>query len=255
MKIGFLQYAPITGDKKANLNKIKNLLRGVEADLIVLPEMGMTGYTTETREDLINASESINGNLISELTLVAKEHDLCLIVGFPENIEDNIYNTSVAIGPEGVIAKQQKAHLFMEENGCFEMGTTKPSLFNWKGFNIGIGVCYDYMFPEFWRKIALEGADLFCNTANFVFDYGFKIMQARSIENGVFSITVNRTGEEWGIKYKGGSEIVDNRGNVLVKANDSEEKAYVVEVDLANSRDKQWNRLNNLFKDRREDLY
>ncbi len=255
MKIGFLQYAPITGDKKANLKKIRKLLAETEAELFVLPEMGTTGYPTSTREELLNNAEDDKGFLVSELTKIAKEHNACLIVGIPEIIEDKVYNTSVVVGPDGLITKQQKAHLFMEEQGCFEKGYTKPTLFEWKGFKIGVGVCYDYMFPEFWRKIALDGADLFCNTANFVFDYGFRVMQVRSIENGVFSITVNRVGSEGEILYKGGSEIVDNRGNILVKANNFEEKAYVLDLDLSLSRDKQWNKLNNLFKDRREDLY
>lgn len=255
MKIGFLQYSSVTAKKEENLSKIKNLLVGVKADIFVLPEMGTTGYPTNTREELLANAESDQGYLVEELTKIAKEHDTCLIVGIPEIINDKVYNTSVAVGPTGLIAKHQKSHLFMEEKGCFEPGQTPPAIFEWRGAKIGVGICYDYMFPEFWRKLGLDGADLFCNTANFVFDYGFRIMQVRSIENGVFSITVNRTGTEGEIVYKGGSEIVDNRGNILVKANNFEEKAYVVDVDLSLSKNKQWNRINNLYEDRREDLY
>lgn len=250
-----MQYAPATGDKKKNLGTIKKLLKGIDVDLVVLPEMGTTGYPTSSKEELLKKAETMDGPLIKSLTELAKEHGTCLIVGMPEIVGEDVYNTTVAVGPEGLLKKHQKTHLFMEEKKFFKGGTTEPSLFNWRGANIGMGVCYDYMFPEFWRKLALEGADLFCNTANFVFDYGFRVMEVRAIENGVFSITVNRIGEEDEIVYKGGSEIVDNRGNILVKANEHEEKVYVVEVDLNLSKDKQWNRINNLFADRREDLY
>lgn len=255
MKIGFIQYSPVVGDKYKNLEKIKYLLQDTKADLFVLPEMGTTGYTTNTRDDLLNTAESLNGFLIAELTKIAKENDTCLIVGMPEIIDDKVYNTSVVVGPDGLITKHQKSHLFMEEIGVFEPGQTKPTLFEWRGSKIGLGICYDYMFPEFWRTLGLGGADLFCNTANFFFDYGFRLMQVRSIENGVFSITANRTGTEDNFVYKGGSEIVDNTGKILVKADESEEKAYVVDIDLALSRNKQWNKYNNLFGDRRVDLY
>jgi predicted amidohydrolase len=255
MKVGFIQYAPVTGDKEKNLEKIKTLIKGEKADIFVLPEMGMTGYPTGTREELVSNAETMDGPLVKSLIQIAKENDTCLVVGMPEIVDDKIFNTTVAVNKDGLLAKYQKAHLFMEEKNCLDSGTTQPVIFKLQGFKIALGICYDYMFPEFWRKLALAQADLFCNTANFVFDYGFRVMQVRSIENGVFSITVNRVGEEDGILYRGGSEIVDNRGNILVKANETEEKAYTKEVDLNLSKDKQWNRLNNLFADRREDIY
>jgi predicted amidohydrolase len=136
----------------------------------------------------------------------------------------------------------------------FDAGTTKPKTFKWRGVRIGLGVCYDYMFPEFWRILALQKADLFCNTANFVFNYGFKMMQARSIENGVFSITVNRTGKERGQKFSGGSEIVDNKGNIFKKSG-AKEEIFVFELDLLKSRNKKWNKYNDLIKDRRPRMY
>lgn len=255
MKIGFVQYAPVVGDKKKNLQIIKRLLKNVSADLLVLPEMGMTGYPDKTKEDLINQAESTDGFLVEELTKLAKEKDMCLIVGMPEIDGDKVYNTSIVVGPEGLITKHQKSHLFMEERKNFTEGTTKPTLFEWRGAKVGLGICYDYMFPEFWRTLGLSGAQLFCNTANFVSEYGFPMMQARSIENGVFSITTNRIGMDGEQMFKGGSEIVDNRGHVLEKANEFEEAVEVVEVDLDQANDKVWNKINDLFGDRRADLY
>lgn len=255
MKIGLVQFAPLVGDSMSNLQKIDKLLSGVEADLFVLPEMGTTGYPTSSHEELISKSESIDGNIVRVLTEIANKNNCCIIVGMPEIIGDSIYNTSVVVGPNGLIAKHQKSHLFMDEVEHFAPGTTQPTLFEWQGAKIGLGICYDYMFPEFWRKLGLAGANLFCNTANFVYDYGFQVMKVRSIENGVFSITVNRIGTDAGINYKGGSEIVDNKGNILFKASNSEEQVYVVDIDLKQSKNKVWNKINDLYKDRRLDLY
>lgn len=255
MKIGFLQYAPATGNVAGNLKKIKKLLGKTEADILVLPEMALTGYPTSTKEELLKVAKSINQDTIDYIVDLAKKSDACIILGMPEYIDGKVYNTTMSIGPKGIISKHQKSHLFMEEKKHFTEGTTKPHVFNWRGANIGVGVCYDYMFPEFWRKMGLVGVDLFCNTANFVSEYGFPVMRVRSIENGVFSITVNRVGSEDGTFYKGGSEIVDNRGNVLIKANDFEEKVYIREVNLDLAKDKIWNKINDLLEDRRPDLY
>lgn len=255
MKIGYIQYSPVVGDKEKNLETIKRLIKNVSGDLFVLPEMGLTGYPDSTKEKLLAHSEKLDGYLVKELTEIAKENNTCIIVGMPEVEDDNVYNTTVAVGPEGLIASHRKSHLFTEEKNNFTPGTNKPFLFELNGNKIGIGVCYDYMFPEFWRKMALDGARLFCNTANFVSNYGFPMMCARSIENGVFSITTNRIGTEGKETYRGGSEIVDNRGNVLAKASATEEEIKVVEVDLSEADNKTWNEINNLMNDRREELY
>jgi predicted amidohydrolase len=254
MKIGFAQFSPIFGDKKVNIQKIEELITSIKANIIVLPEMCTTGYMVSARDELKSLAETIRGETVKNISRIAKQNNCCLIFGMPELCGNKIFSTAVAIGPSGILAKHQKSHLFLKEKLLFDKGTTKPTLFKWRGVKIGLGVCYDYMFPEYWRALALKDADLFCNTANFVFDYGFKMMQARSIENGVFSITVNRIGEERGQKFSGGSEIIDNRGRALLKA-DNFECVSIVDVDIRKSRNKKWNKYNDLLSDRRTDLY
>ncbi len=255
MKIGFIQFAPRFGNKKTNLKKIRRLIASVGTDLLVFPEMCTTGYMVKNKMELRKLAEVIpNGQTIRELTQIAKENNSCLIVGMPEIYRGKIFSTAVVISPKGVIAKHQKSHLFLKEKFLFNKGETKPTLFKWKGINIGLGVCYDYMFPEYWRTLALKKADIFCNVANFVYDYGFTLMRSRSIENGVYSITVNRTGIERGQKFRGGSEIISNRGKIIKKSGRREE-IYVVDLNLLKSRNKKWNKYNDLLEDRRLEMY
>ncbi len=254
MKIGYVQFDPQFGEKSKNIAKIKELVENAKADLLVLPEMCITGYMVSSREELLSLAEPLNGNSVKELICIAKDNNACLIFGMPELRDGKVFSSAIAVGPEGVITRHQKSHLFLKEKLLFDIGMTKPTLFEWRGVRIGLGVCYDYMFPEYWRSLALEGADIFCNTANFVFDYGFTMMRARSIENGVFSIIVNRIGKERGQIFQGGSEIIDNRGATLSKA-DTAEAVVVIDVDIERSRNKKWNQYNDLFKDRRIDLY
>lgn len=255
MKIGYIQFAPKIGNKRRNLAKIESLVAGTRADLFVLPELCTTGYMFKDKKELKKLAEKIPGSTSTRLIEIAKKNKCCLVVGMPEFLGGKIFNTVIAVSSKGIIAKHQKTHLFMKEKLLFAPGETKPKIFKWKGGKIGLGICYDYMFPEFWRKLALQKADLFCNSANFVSNYGFRMMQARSIENGVFSITVNRTGKERGQKFRGESEVVDNRGNVIKKSGKGEE-VYAVNLNLSKARNKKWkNKYNDLIKDRRPEMY
>ena len=186
---------------------------------------------------------------------IAKKAKTTLAVGMPEIENGKYYNTSVVIGARGYVAKHQKTHLFYKESKFFEKGKTKPTLFELGKYKIGLGVCYDYMFPEFWRFLALKGADLFVNTANYKYDYGLRLMQTRAIENGVVTINTNRIGTERGLTFRGGSIIVNARGKILKQASTNKTEIFVVDVDLNQSRNKKWNPYNDLFKDRRPDMY
>lgn len=255
MKVGFAQFDCKRGDKEKNLATIERLTKRASSDILVFPELCTTGYKLKNKTYARALAESIPaGPTVERLVKIARENDMLIIAGMVELVGNSFADTSIVVGPGGYIAKHQKTHLFLREKEIFMSGLTHPKVFSWRGARIGLGVCYDYMFPEFWRSLALQGADLFCNTANFVYNYGFKMMQARAIENGVFSICSNRIGTERGTLFLGGSEIVDNHGNILAKAK-SQETIVVFDVDLKKSRNKKWNPYNDLFLDRRPDLY
>lgn len=253
MKIAIAQLTPRLGDKKYNLKKIKDAVCEAASDLVVFPEMTTTGYVLSKKE-LNNLAEPINGETTEELIKISKKFNCALVVGMPEKSNRKIFNTAVVIGQNRFIAKHQKTHLFLKEKLYFSPGETNPTLFKLQNTKIGLGICYDYMFPEYWRKLALQGAQIFINPANFVFQYGFYMMRARAIENGVFSICVNRTGAERGQNFFGESEISDNRGNVLYKADDSE-VVKTIYINPQKSNNKRWNKYNDLFLDRRPEMY
>ncbi|MFH1252797.1 MAG: nitrilase-related carbon-nitrogen hydrolase [Candidatus Uhrbacteria bacterium] len=255
MKIGLGQFAPRFDDKNYNLKQIEKIVSSASVDLWVFPEMSVTGYMVNNRKELLDLSEEISSSpSIEKLQEVARINKTVLLVGLPEKIGREIFNTVVVVGPDGLITKNQKSHLFLKEKLYFSSGQIGPTMFNLGKTKIGLGICYDYMFPEFWRALALDGADLFCCPANFVFRYGFDLMRVRSIENGVASICVNRVGEERGQNFFGESQAVDCRGNIVYRAG-GEEEFKVVEIDPALSRDKKWNPYNDLILDRRPEIY
>lgn len=120
-------------------------------------------------------------------------------------------------------------------------------------------ICFDWVFPEAARTLALRGADLLCHPANLVLNYCQRAMQTRSLENGVFSITANRTGTErrprGELSFTGQSQIVGTRGEIIASAGPDEEAVVIREVDPAAAREKMMTANNHLLADRRPAFY
>jgi len=123
-----------------------------------------------------------------------------------------------------------------------------------KGLRLGMMICFDWIFPEVARKLALAGADLICHPANLVIpgkcNYS---MVTRCVENRVFAITANRCGSERGVDFVGGSQIVAPDGTVIHRTPEQNEELLVCEIDPSQARDKRINSRNDLFADRRSD--
>jgi len=90
----------------------------------------------------------------------------------------------------------RKIHLFYKEKLYFAPGENPPKVFNVNGVNIGVMICFDWIFPETARTLSLQGAELIAHPANLVLPYCQNAMITRSIENRVFTATANRVGSE-----------------------------------------------------------
>ena len=120
-------------------------------------------------------------------------------------------------------------------------------------------ICFDWIYPESARTLALKGAQLIAHPSNLVMPYCPDAMVTRCLENRVFAATANRVGREdrGGITftYIGKSEIVSPRGEILKRLSDNEASIAVVEVHLAQALNKRLNEFNDLLKGRREEAY
>lgn len=260
MRIGFYQFSPKFGDVDANLKQIERSLEGVEADLIVLPELANSGYLFTSYEELAAVAEPIPGPTTEFLQKLARRLPCHLVLGLPERADDRFYNSAVLVGPKGVVGTYRKAHLFYEEKHYFQPGDLGFPVFEVQGAKLGLLVCFDHLFPEAARTLALAGAQFICHPSNLVLPtYGQLTTRVRSIENHVFWVLANRCGtEDRGTKkltYTGCSQITAPDGNILAEATAEEEALKIVEIDPANALDKHVTKLNDLFEDRRPELY
>ncbi|MGB3479577.1 MAG: nitrilase-related carbon-nitrogen hydrolase [bacterium] len=258
MKVGFLQFNPVFGDKNKNLAAVEKLLEGIDADLIVLPELFNTGYTFLNKAELTDLSEPATGPLYDFMLKLARKYKCAFAYGFAEKDNDLLYDSMALVSPDGLIGVYRKIHLFFEEKKFFQPGDTGFHVFEYKNVKLGMLICFDWIYPEAMRTLAVKGAQIILHPANLVTPYCPDAMITRALENRVFIIMANRCGEEKRNgkmnKFIGQSEVVSPQGEILVRV-EQQECTKIVNIDPALALDKKFNQYNDLLVDRREDLY
>jgi predicted amidohydrolase len=260
MRVGFLQFYPELFHEKHNLKKIDEMMRGCEADLVVLPELATSGYAFAKRKELAScAAPARKGRIADFFRNLARRENCAIVTGFPEQDGELFYNSQILVLPDGTIELYRKTHLFYKEKVLFYSGDTGFNVYEFRGAKIGLMVCFDWIFPESVRTLALKGAEIICHSANLVLPYCQNAMITRSIENRVFTITANRIGYEANgddeFTFTGMSQVTNLEGDILVRASEDEEVLKIVEIQPAEAQDKWITEKNHLFKDRKPNLY
>jgi predicted amidohydrolase len=260
MKVGFFQFSPIFGNTEKNMELIRESVAKADSlDILVLPELALTGYTFEDSEEAYSLSEEIGGKLTGELVSVAGENSVTMAVGFLEREGKHLYNSSTLVDGKGVVGVYRKVHLFRDEKAIFKSGNTGFPVFPVGDIKVGLLVCFDWIFPEAARTLALKGADIILHSANLLLPYYQKAAITRAVENRVFIVLANRTGLEnrFGSKneFTGESEIVDPYGKVILKTGKDEEGIFSIDINPEEARNKKVTELNDVFEDRKPEFY
>jgi predicted amidohydrolase len=258
MKVGFIQFAPALTDRDECIRRIDPLLsRCAGADLLVLPELCNSGYNFPSREASWRASEEIgNSVFIRFLETRCKQLGFHVVSGFCEREGEALFNSAVLVGPEGLLGKYRKLHLFLNEKDHFQPGNAGLPVFDLGFCRVGMLVCFDWFFPEVWRILALEGADIICHPANLVLPgLAQRAIPIHALTNRVFVATCNRTGSEGDLHFTGLSLIADPKGEVLAQGSEAGTDVLIREVDVNRARDKNITPRNHLFQDRRPGEY
>lgn len=258
MKVWFLQLDSKIGKISNNLSKLEQYLQKNKADLFVLPELFTTGYMFKDKEELKKYCENIpNWPTTNKLISLCKKYDMYLLVWLAEIQNGKLFDTTILVWPNGFIWKNQKKHLFYKENLIFDKWENAYVVYKTPIWNIGLMVCFDFMFPEVYRALALQWADILCITCCLKTP-AYKVMtmaRAWALQNWVYTLTVNRVGKERGVKFTGSSEIVWPRMEILAKWKKDEEDCKIVSIDINRAKDKGYNEYNNLLEDRRTNFY
>ena len=228
LKIALAQFPCRIGNKKHNIKRMVEFIKRAKkknAELVVFPEMSLTGYTT--RDLSYELAEEIPGNSTGEIERIARKEALYIIHGMPERSltgKTVLYNTAVLTGPERYIGKYRKlylpTHSVFEEKRYYRVGYQTP-IFETNLGKLGIMICYDIFFPEVGRALRLQGARLLiCISASptgrrTLFE---TLTMARAIENTCFVAYSNLVGFENGFQFWGGSHLIGPSGSLIAKA-------------------------------------
>ena len=256
-------------DKAANLEKAERLVAraaATGADVVALPEK----WNAIGASDVLHAAAETleDGESVAAMTGWARAHGITLVGGSISERRDRrekLSNTSVAFGPDGdVLGVYRKIHLFDVEVGGYvyreseaEEPGEEPVVVRGDGWPIGLTVCYDVRFPELYRILALEGAELVSVPAHFTTptgkDHWHVLLRARAIENQYYVAAPAQVGETLpGRPSYGRSLIVDPWGIVLAQAPDDE---TVISADLDRARLREIRNKLPSLKNRRAEAY
>jgi predicted amidohydrolase len=237
-----------TPDKDRNLETADRLVRAAArdgAELVVLPEK----WSIYGPADVVAAgAEGLDGPALRWARDTARELRLDLVAGsIAEDVpgQERNANTSVHIGPDGADrAVYRKLHMFdvdVDGRAYRDSDTEAPgdeivvsTLAD--GTGLGMSVCYDVRFPEVYRRLAVEGAQVVAIPSAFIVpttrDHWEVLVRARAIENQCFVVAANQIGEHAeGLRSGGRSMIVDPWGLVLALAPDAETHV-IADLDL-----------------------
>lgn len=249
-----MQFAPKKADKRANINKVRELIKNHgknNYDLIVVPEFFDAGINL-TNKQFVELAEVENASIVlSQLSEIAREYKSYVHCGgvlFKEN--GKCYNRTYVFNREGsVIAKYDKIHLFNYfggNEGSYTYPGDKIKVVDTDFGKIGLAICFDLRYPEHFTKLVRQGAEIFVVPAAWSVvkkapeDYKKQFIEnwrtinkARAFDNAAFLVTANNAGDMHPMfNGIGHSMIVDYEGKIYQEADEKPEKTIYAELDF-----------------------
>jgi len=250
-----VQFNITLGEVERNLAKVEAALRRVAASgaqLAVLPEMWSGGFAYKKLTELAAATPQV----LDHLAQLSAELNLTVVGSLPELAGDRVCNTAYVTDRGRQAGSYRKLHLFslMNEDQHIAAGQQSVVVETAVG-RLGLAVCYDLRFPELFRKLALDGAEIICLPGEWPAPrqlHWRTLLRARAIENQCFVVAANCCGRQGKLAFFGMSLIIAPRGELLAEADDfaTELVATCDFQELVDYRDQI-----TCFADRRPDVY
>jgi 5-aminopentanamidase len=267
IKIAGVQSNPKFMDNSGNLQLILRHLENAAtsgAHLVVFPECSLSGYCFESAQEALPYAEPIPGPATTAVVAACTRLNVHAIFGLLEMEGSSLYNAAALVGPNGLVGKYRKIHLpGLGVDKFVQPGNLGFTVVETPLARIGLNICYDGCFPESSRVMALRGADLVILPTNWptgAEEFAEYLINARSLENHIFSVAVDRVGEGRGFRFIGRSRIVDVTGRTLAQASADKEEVIIAQIEPARARNKRIVRVPgkheiHRFNDRRPEVY
>lgn len=270
LTVAAVQMEPRVGSKADNIARSLQAIEhaaGQGATVIVLPELTSSGYVFASREEAFSLAETVHDGDATEVwTEAARRLNVYVVAGLAERDGDKLFNAAIVAGPQGLIGRYRKLHLWGHEHLFFERGDLGCPVFHTEIGRLAAVICYDAWFPETYRMLAAQGADIVCMPTNWVpmpqqpperMAMANTLVMANAHSNGLNVICANRIGIERGQPFIGQSLIVGAQGwPIAGPAAADREEILLARINLKQSRQaRHLNPFNDVLRDRRDDVY
>jgi len=218
-------------DPVCNREQAKKIIySSPEADIIILPEMFTTGFCMTPR----GVAEKVDTETLRWMQDIAKERNSAVAGSVATEENGNYFNRFYFVKPDGSYSTYNKKHLFTYsgEHNEYTAGEERV-IVEYKGVRILLLVCYDLRFPVFSRNRG--DYDMIIYVANWPtqrIEPWNILLKSRAIENQCYVAGVNRTGNDPGNNYCGGTTLIDYLGRTVVSAGDNNEEAVLGTIDI-----------------------
>ncbi len=239
-----------------------------DARLVVLPELGPSGYCFRDREEAWAAGETLDGPSVTALQEVSRELSVTVVVGLALREGDTLSNAAVVIENGDVLGVYRKSHLWSRETLFFTPGQDPPLMVTTGWGVLAVAICYDLEFPELVRTAAEAGAEIVAAPVNWpVLDHpadqpAIEVVKAQAVAAyyGVYVAIADRCGDERGTRWVGGTCIIAPTGYLLAgpatrSGEPAREALLLADIDLDATADKSLGAYNHRLLDRRPSLY
>jgi 5-aminopentanamidase len=266
VRVAVAQIEPALGENERNLRVCLERLEeaaAAGAELLVLPECSIPGYVFESADEARPYAEPVPGPTTDAFAAVCARLGMHVVCGLLEIDGDDLCNTAVLVGPDGLIGSYRKTHLPFLGIDRYTRPGDELVLFDTPLGRIAIEICYDLRFPELTRALALAGADIVVLPTNWPLAAQANaelLTTARAYENRIYLLVANRVGRERTAEFCGRSQIVDPTGIRLAETDGTSEALLVADIDVEKARDKsiipaEGEYEMHLFGHRRPELY
>ncbi len=240
LRVALAQFNSTVGDLGGNAEKIVNWIgkaRGQKADLVVFPELALTGYPPE---DLLLKPSFIRDNLRRLDEVVAAARDIAVVVGFVD-LDLDIYNAAAFIYDRELRGVYHKVYLpnygVFDEERYFQRGRRSP-IFELGGVRIGVSICEDAWYPA--GPVSLQaqsGAELLVNINGSPYHKGKRqtretMIATRAMDSRAFMAWVNLVGGQDELVFDGNSLVFGPEGDLIARAGSFSEELLIADLDI-----------------------
>jgi predicted amidohydrolase len=239
LKIACWQVGSFRADVEKNIEALEHqaaAARANGADLLITPEMFITGYNIGERLNTLART-----NPLERLGEIADRHEIAIVAGGPELVingegHEHIANAAWVVDDQGeTLSRHHKMQLYGDlDRRHFQQGDKPFTITEYRGFSVATLVCFDVEFPETVRAAALAGADFVAVPTAQMEPFGFvndHLISTRAWENSLYIAYVNQIGQDGELEYVGNSVVSDPFGRQLIRGSKDSEELLFATID------------------------